>query len=211
MVNWFNELNNVDVKDHIKQKNGLNYLSWMWAWSELKKRYPLSRATVHETPDGMLVWRDPIGCHVKTSVTIVWEEDGAEHEHTVTEYLPCMDHRNKTVAYEDVDAMLVNKTVQRSLTKCIARLGLGGYIFAGEDLPEELVKATALQDEIMSIITKKCSLSDKAREEVGGICKAAEKEANPDLEDEAVRGDPKNIDDVTILEKLKKRLLGVRK
>ena len=68
MAKWFEELSAVNVNEHIKQKNGLNYLSWMWAWQELKKRYPLSYATVHETEDGMLVWRDPIGGHVKTSV-----------------------------------------------------------------------------------------------------------------------------------------------
>ena len=61
MVKWFEELSAVNVNEHIKQKNGLNYLSWMWAWQELKKKFPLSYATVHETEDGMLVWRDPIG------------------------------------------------------------------------------------------------------------------------------------------------------
>ena len=65
-ADFYEVLSNVDVKDRIKQKNGLNYLSWMWAWHELKKRYPLSYATVHETEDGMLVWKDPNGAHVKT-------------------------------------------------------------------------------------------------------------------------------------------------
>ena len=55
MHNWFAELSAVDVSAHVKQKNGMNYLSWMWAWAELKKRYPLSYSTVHETEDGMLV------------------------------------------------------------------------------------------------------------------------------------------------------------
>ena len=141
MAKWFEELSAVNVNEHIKKKNGLNYLSWMWAWQELKKRYPLSYATVHETEEGMLVWRDPIGCHVKTSITLVWSEKDVENneilkEHTVTEYLPVMDFKNKAVPYENVDAMMVNKTVQRSLTKCIARLGLGSYIFVDEDLPE---------------------------------------------------------------------------
>lgn len=137
MVDWYNDLKSVDVTDKIEQKNGLNYLSWMYAWQELKKRYPLSYSTVHETPDGMLVWRDPVGCHVKTSVSVVWEEEDGLHEHTATEYLPVMDFKNKPVPYESADSMAINKTIQRSLTKCIARLGLGGYIYAGEDMPEE--------------------------------------------------------------------------
>jgi hypothetical protein len=37
--------------------------------------------------------------------------------------------------------MDVNKAIQRSLTKACARHGLGLYIYAGEDLPEEEAKA----------------------------------------------------------------------
>lgn len=155
MKNWFNELNAIDVGEHIEKKNGLSYLSWMWAWTELKKRYPLSYSTVHESPEGLLVWRDPIGCHVKTSVTIVWEEEDGLHEHTVTEYLPVMDFKNKAIPlkYKDgiiedgPDAMAINKTIQRSLTKCIARLGVGGYVYAGEDMPEESEDVKAAKEE----------------------------------------------------------------
>lgn len=211
MFNWFTELSAVDVNDHVKQKNGLNYLSWMWAWAELKKRYPLSYATVHETEDGMLVWRDPKGCHVKTSVTIVWQEDGEEKTHTVTEYLPCMDFKNKSVDYDDVDSMLVNKTIQRSLTKCIARLGIGGYLFANEDLPEEASKTIELKEKIKELVNKKVKLSDKAKEKVAELCKAAEKEANPTLGDDLIMGNYNNIEDADILANLEKQLLAVRK
>ena len=211
MANWFTELSNINVNDHVRQKNGLSYLSWMWAWAELKTRYPLSYATVHETEDGMLVWRDPIGCHVKTSVTIVWEENGEEKAHTVTEYLPCMDFKNKAVLYENVDSMLVNKTIQRSLTKCIARLGLGGYLFANEDLPEEESRTLELKTKIKELVTKRCALSDKAKEKVAELCKAAEQEANPELGKESITGNYNNIDDVDILTKLEKQLMAVRK
>lgn len=211
MNNWFVELSNIDVSSHVKQKNGLNYLSWMWAWHELKKRYPLSYSTVHETEDGMTVWHDPIGGHVKTSITIVWEEEDGLHEHTVTEYLPCMDYKNKSVPYDEIDSMLVNKTIQRSLTKCIARLGIGGYLFVNEDLPEELSKTIELKEEIKNIATKKCNLSDKAKAKVGELCKSAEREANPDMEDELISGNYNNIEDIDILTKLKKQLLAVRK
>ena len=58
---FYDVLSNIDVKDRIKQKNGLNYLSWMWAWHELKKRYPLSYATVHETVQSIfLSWTSRI-------------------------------------------------------------------------------------------------------------------------------------------------------
>ena len=34
-MNYFNELNNINVNDHVEQKNGLSYLSWAWAWAEV--------------------------------------------------------------------------------------------------------------------------------------------------------------------------------
>jgi hypothetical protein len=66
---------------------------------------------------------------VKTGVTV----NGIEH----IEYLPVMDFRNKSIPLESVTSFDVNKTIQRSLTKAVARHGLGLYIYAGEDLPEE--------------------------------------------------------------------------
>ena len=122
-----------------------------------------------------------------------------------------MDFKNKTVPFENIDSMLVNKTVQRSLTKCIARLGLGGYLFVNEDLPEEVTKTIELKEEIKAIAVKKCNLSEKAKAKVGELCKAAEKEANPDLDDDLISGNYNNIEDVDILTNLKKQLLAVRK
>ena len=48
-----------------------------------------------------------------------------------------MDTRNKSIPLENVTSFEVNKAIQRSLTKACARHGLGLYIYAGEDLPEE--------------------------------------------------------------------------
>ena len=137
MKNWFVELGQIDVREYIEKKQNLSYVSWMAAWAELKKRYPLSYATVHENTDGSLIWPDPIGCHVKTSITLVWSDEDGQHEHTVTEYLPVMDYKNKSIPTANVTSMDVNKTIQRSLTKCIARLGLGWTIYIGSDLPDE--------------------------------------------------------------------------
>ena len=48
-----------------------------------------------------------------------------------------MDYKNKSIPVENVTSYDVNKSIQRSLTKACARHGLGLYIYAGEDLPEE--------------------------------------------------------------------------
>lgn len=129
MTNYFTELNNINVNDKTEKKNGLTYLSWAYAWGEIKKRHPDATYTVYEREDGCIYWTDGRTCWVKTGVTV----NGLEH----IEYLPVMDTRNKSIPLENVTSFEVNKAIQRSLTKACARHGLGLYIYAGEDLPEE--------------------------------------------------------------------------
>lgn len=124
----FETLNAVNVNGHTEKKNNLTYLSWAWAWAEVKKAFPDARYTIYETPDGCIYWTDGRTCWVKTGVTI----NGLEH----IEYLPVMDFRNAAIPLDKVTSTDVNKAIQRSLTKACARHGLGLYIYAGEDLPE---------------------------------------------------------------------------
>lgn len=134
-MSTFEILNSVDCTNKIEQKNGLPYLSWAFAWGELKKRFPRSFYTVYEDPNGMIFFTDGNTCWVKTGVTLA-EEDGTQLEHI--EYLPIMDNRNQSIKLEAIKSTDINKAIQRSLTKAIARHGLGLYIYTGEDLPETL-------------------------------------------------------------------------
>jgi len=127
-------LNQIDCSSHTEKKNGLTYLSWAWAWAELKKLYPQSFYTVYEDAGGMFYHTDGKTCWVKTGVTLVDHNNGSHLEHI--EFLPVMDNRNKSINKENVTSFDVNKAIQRSLTKAVARHGLGLYIYAGEDLPE---------------------------------------------------------------------------
>lgn len=129
MDNYFNDLYAVNVNGHTEKKNNLTYLSWAWAWGEIKKRHPDAAYTVYENADGWNYHTDGRTCWVKTGVTV----NGIEH----IEYLPVMDYKNKSIPVENVTSYDVNKSIQRSLTKACARHGLGLYIYAGEDLPEE--------------------------------------------------------------------------
>ncbi len=129
MDNYFNDLYAVNVNGHTEKKNGLTYLSWAWAWGEIKKKHPDATYTVYENADGWNYHTDGRTCWVKTGVTV----NGIEH----IEYLPVMDYKNKSIQVENVTSFDVNKAIQRSLTKACARHGLGLYIYAGEDLPEE--------------------------------------------------------------------------
>lgn len=137
--NYFAELNAINVSDKTEKKNGLTYLSWAWAWGELKKLHPDATYTVYENRDGWLYHTDGRTCWVKTGVTV----NGIEN----IEYLPVMDFRNNSIPLDKVTSYDVNKTIQRSLTKAVARHGLGLYIYAGEDLPENEDKPQEKQTE----------------------------------------------------------------
>lgn len=124
----FETLKNVNVNGHTEKKNGLTYLSWAWAWAELLNRYPDSTYTVYENKDGWCYHTDGRTAWVKTGVTV----EGKEY----IEMLPVMDFKNRSIPLDSITSMDVNKAIQRSLTKAVARHGLGLYIYAGEDLPE---------------------------------------------------------------------------
>ena len=125
----FEVLNAINCNEHVEKKNGLNYLSWAWAWSICKKNFPNATYTIYERENGIPYFTDGKTAWVKTGVTI----DGQEH----IEYLPIMDYRNNSIPVEKITSMDMNKTIQRSLTKALARHGLGLYIYASEDLPEQ--------------------------------------------------------------------------
>ena len=71
--NYFTELNSVNVNDKVEKKSNLSYLSWAYAWGEVKKRYPDANYKIYERDtefgpvnyftDGRTGW-------VKTSVTV---------------------------------------------------------------------------------------------------------------------------------------------
>lgn len=126
--NYFIKLNEINVSEKVEKKNGLSYLSWAWAWAEIKKIHPNAQYKVYETENGCIYWHDGKTAWVKTGVIV----NDIEH----IEYLPVMDFKNKSIPIEQVTSFDVNKTIQRSLTKALARHGLGLYIYAGEDLPE---------------------------------------------------------------------------
>lgn len=136
MDNYFSRLNQINVNDKTEKKGQLTYLSWAWAWGELKKIYPDSTYTIYERDteygsvnyftDGKTAW-------VKTGVTV----NDIEH----IEYLPVMNYKNLSIPVDQITSTDVNKTIQRSLTKAVARHGLGLYIYAGEDLPDAEAEA----------------------------------------------------------------------
>ena len=101
--NYFYELNAVDVNGKTEKKNGLTYLSWAWAWAEVKKRFPDANYTIYENAQGWNYHTDGNTCWVKTGVTI----EGIEH----IEYLPVMDYRNASIPDRPPDRRRVRDRV----------------------------------------------------------------------------------------------------
>lgn len=131
----FDTLSAINVNEHVEEKNGLKYLSWAWAWDTVMRIFPRSYSTVYETENGMPYWTDGKTAWVKVGFTIVDDEHplGVERK----EYFPILDYRNKSITVDKLTSFDMNTAVQRGLTKAIARHGLGFYIYAGEDLPQE--------------------------------------------------------------------------
>jgi|TARA_R100000781_G_scaffold29490_2_gene21622 hypothetical protein len=144
--NVFNILDKVDVSAKSEKKGMFTYLSWAWAVRELLRVAPDATWEVHEW--GMEGNRQPYmqteaGCFVKVSVTV----NGVTRE----QVHPVLDNRNKPI--KTPDAFQVNTSIQRCLAKAIALHGLGLYIFAGEDLPDNSLD-DSLVKEIISLAEK---------------------------------------------------------
>lgn len=149
----FEELLKINVNEHTENKNGLTYLSWVWAWSEFKKQCPKADYEIVKQENGLpYVYDENTGYMVFTKAT-----DGNEWKEM---WLPVMDGNNKAMlnhsytykvkeyvngkftgqykekSVEPATMFDINKTIMRCLVKNIAMFGLGIYIYAGEDLPD---------------------------------------------------------------------------
>lgn len=139
----FETLSSINCNEHIEKKNGLTYLSWTWAWGFVKKNYPNTFYKVREWNEKPYLFDENLGYLVETAVTI--------NNETITMRLPVMDGANKAqksnqyvyktkYGEKTVEAATmfdINTAIMRCLTKNIAMFGLGHYIYAGEDMPEE--------------------------------------------------------------------------
>lgn len=148
--NYFEELYSLNVNDNVEKKNGLSYLSWAWAIAEVLKKHPDMTYEILRFENNLpYTYDEKTGYMVFTKVTI----KGITREM----WLPVMDNANKAMLDHEYTYQVkdyknggytdktvapatmfdINKTIMRCLTKNLAMFGLGLYIYAGEDLPEE--------------------------------------------------------------------------
>jgi len=118
-------LSQVNVGDKIEKKGNLSYLSWAWAWGELMYHYPESNYTF-ESPSQLADGSVEVSC----TVTI---RDG-EKSLSRLMWLPVMDNRNNSI--QNPSSRQISDAKMRCLVKCLAMFGLGHYIYAGEDVPQ---------------------------------------------------------------------------
>lgn len=135
----------LNVNGMTEQKLGLTYLSWANAWKEFVKVHPDATYEIITDEKGLPYFGTAqMGYIVYTTVTT----DGV----TRKMWLPVMDGANMPMKDEPyqyttkygkvkncdaVNMFDVNKAIMRCLTKNLAMFGLGLYIYAGEDLPED--------------------------------------------------------------------------
>lgn len=146
--NVFETLNAIDVNGKTEKKGNLTYLSWAWAWAEVKKHYPDATYEIKKFGESQKPYLEDehTGYMVFTEMTI----NGLTHEM----WLPVMDFKNKAMPIGQATMFDVNKTIMRCLTKNIAMFGLGLYIYAGEDLPEQAKDDKASKDKALKDLNK---------------------------------------------------------
>ena len=204
----FEDIRKIDVSDHIEKKMGLSYLSWAWAWDEMKKIDETASIQIHQFVDTELLSelaskqpitpeliealpmidykKDKAGATVKVSVTL--------NGRTETETLPVMNFKNKAVI--NPDAMEINKAHKRCFVKALALHGLGLYIYAGEDLPQEPKEKEPTRQE----------LDKEANQRIKALYERL-KEFDSTLDDEAITNKLKEILGADDLKKVNKGLI----
>lgn len=162
----FDKLRAINVNAHTEQKDNLTYLSWAWAWDEVKKNFPDATYKIWKDEEGRpYIYDENLGYMVFTEVTIEGE--------TLEMWLPVMDGSNKamksqsyeiqtkykTITVKAATMFDINKTIMRCLVKNLAMFGLGLYIYAGEDIPE------AESDDVLATQDEKDGLKASARKQ----------------------------------------------
>lgn len=216
--NSFLKLYDVDVRDRMLKKQGLTYVPWATAWSEVAKVFPDATYEIVKFGESMLPYtKSDLGYMVFTKVTIegITREmclpvmDGANKAMKDVEYTyEVAEYKNGKKTGEMVEKSVaaatmfdINKSIMRCLTKNLAMFGLGLHLWSKEEAPEAVIECDKLQKECMELINKYSARSEEIKEKVAKTCKELLKEEN---------GDPRLCDSNETLELLKKKIRAIR-
>lgn len=162
VMTTYNEIRKINVNEHTDKKGKFTYLSWAWAVDQLLQLDP--KATWdYQAPmqfgDTLMVF---------CSVTAF--------DKTMTAQLPVLNHQNKAIS--NPNAMDVNTAMQRCLAKAIALHGLGLYIYAGEDVPDEPTPDLTADAQLWVDSINNCTTIDQLKDVYGKAYAAVSKDKN---------------------------------
>ena len=158
VMKTYQEIKRINVNEHTEKKGKFTYLSWAWAVDQLLQL------------DSTATWeyKEPVYFNETLMVFCSVTAFGK----TMTAQLPVM---NMNKAIPNPDAFQVNTAMQRCLAKAIALHGLGLYIYAGEDIPDEeevdLTKETNFWLEQINLCKNMGELKDAYSKAYGVVSK----------------------------------------
>ena len=123
-TNYFTQLANIDVSQHLETKGQFSYLSWPYAVQQLRS-FDASATWEVRRFEGLPYLCTEFGTFVEVAVTV--------KSVTLSQIHPVLDQENKPLIVPSV--FDINTSIQRCLVKAIALHGLGLNVYAGEDLP----------------------------------------------------------------------------
>jgi len=145
-------LSKINVNENIEKKGNLSYLSWTWAWSKLMEHFPDS---YYHFEDRKL----ENGTVEVTCILSIHKGDQSVSRHA---WLPVMDHKNNSII--NPSSRMISDAKMRCLVKAIAIMGLGLYVYAGQDLP-------AAEKERMRIEMENAMVSEAQAETLNDLIK----------------------------------------
>ena len=156
----FNELRLINVNEHTERKGKFTYLSWTWAVDQLLQN------------DSTATWTfgDPVYFNESVMVFCTVTAMGK----SMTCQMPVINNMNKAIA--NPNAMDVNTAMMRCLVKCISLFGIGLYIYAGEDLPDEEIPDLTEKSVKWELAITGCKTLDELKEIYSAAYKALSKD-----------------------------------
>ena len=145
-------LSKINVNENIEKKGNLSYLSWTWAWSKLMEHFP----------DSYYHFEDRKLENGTFEVTCILSVHKGEESVTRHMWLPVMDHKNNAIV--NPSSRMISDAKMRCLVKAIGIMGLGLYIYAGEDLP-------AAEKERMRVEMENAMVSEAQAETLNDLIK----------------------------------------
>lgn len=156
----------INVNEHVEKKNNLSYLSWAWAVDQLMRL------------DNEASWEYGVPHTYKDTMMVFCTVSAFGRKRTAQ--LPVMDYKNKAII--EPDAFQINVAMQRCLAKAIALHGIGLYIYAGEDVPQENKEVDIKDENLGAILAKDVLESEFTKQKV-------EEAVPPEGKDEAAAVD----------------------